>query len=510
LNAGIYNIDSTLYVKYDGVVLRGVGDGDNPANSTIIFARGNKPAQRQVIRLGSWLTVTGEEIKNTRTNITDNIVEVGALSFNVEDATQYKVGDRIIVNHPSTQAWIDAVDKGGVPYPDPFDPTAPDERWVSGQNPITYNRFITSIIGNKIEIDAPVFYTLNKSLSQSYIFKADMIGIINQVGLENLRIDVETLGGIDENHAWDCAYYRSCENAWAKNCTFIHFGLSGILTRACYRSSFINCKSIDPVSLIEGGRRYNFNSDPYSQLNLFSNCYASNGRHSYVSNGGSTVSGIVFQNCVSEGAYTQSEGHQNWTNGMLYDNHKDINPNYNLLLALFNRTGSGFGHGWSAVQSVLWNCDVDASSGIIGLQKPPTSQNYAIGCFAKTITGRPLSSTNFTVGYNEGQNRAGLVPSSLYEAQLKARKTIDTVSEITKQKKIRIFPSTVNDTLNIEFDGDPQEGQIRIFNMNGDIVYKRKIYENIVYLQLRDLTTGIYLLEFKSTLSTFTMKFTKS
>ena len=84
------------------------------------------------------------------------------------------------------------------------------------------------------------------------------------------------------------------------------------------------------------------------------------------------------------------------------------------LLGLYNRVAMGTGHGWAAVNSVVWNADVDASYGVIGLQQPPTAQNYAIGCQAKKITDTPVQATSFPLGYVEGQNQTGVEPQSLY------------------------------------------------------------------------------------------------
>ncbi len=423
LEAGTYDVYGSLNVKYDGVVLRGVGEGSNPANSTIIYARGNTPHQRTVLVLGNnGSRIDGRKIiSNTQTNITDDIVMSGSNSFTVENPALYTVGDRIIIRHPSTQAWIDAIDRGGVPYPDPYDLAAPDERWTEGKYEILYHRYIKKISGNVITVDAPVFYTLNKSLSQSYIYKPNMDGLVYQVGLENLRIDIENAGGVDEDHAWQSARFKNCEDAWAKNCTFLHFGQSGIITEACYRSTFTHCTANDPVGVVTGERGYNFNTYYYSQLNLFSHCYARGGRHHYVSNGEATVSGNVFLRSTSDAINNANEGHRQWTQGMLYDNHKEVNLVRDFVLGLYNRVGWGTGHGWAAVNSVLWNCDVNRTRGVIGLQKPPTAQNYAIGCMAKSITKKPLNATDFTLGYVEGHNKADLQPQSIYEAQLQER-----------------------------------------------------------------------------------------
>lgn len=511
LEAGRYEVYGSLYVKYDGVVLRGVGDGTDPANSTIIYARGNTPAQRTVITLGNTSQINGtKQISNTLSNITDDVVEVGSFTFSVENPGLYAVGDRIVIYHPATQAWVDAVDKGGVPYPDPSAPTNPDERWKAGQLPILFHRYIKAIEGNRIKIDAPVFYTLNKSLSQSYIYKPNMTGLIQQVGLENLRVDIETAGGTDENHAWQAARFKSCENAWAKNCTFIHFGQSGIITEACYRSTFTHCNAIDPVAIITGERMYNFNTYVYSQLNLFSHCYASKGRHHYVSNGTSTTSGNVFLRCVSDATNSVAEGHRQWTQGMLYDNYKEINMKRDFVLGLYNRVAHGTGHGWSAVHSVLWNCDVDLSYGKIGLQKPPTAQNYAIGCFAKTITGNPISTTNFQLGYVEGHNQPGLYPGSLYEAQLYARMLLSSTEERkVSLQTIRVIPSICGDKIRISLNGIMTDSLITVRDISGKIVATGKTENSIADIQTSHLTSGVYLVESRNREYLASVKFIK-
>ena len=433
LNAGEYNIYGTVYVKYDGVVLRGVGMSADSTTSTILYAKGNSPEKRDLVVLGNptKFVIGKNQLKGTKRFITDEKVNVGSNSFNVENADLYQVGDRIMINHPCTQAWIDAVDKGGVLFPDPLSPNEPDERWTVNQLPIVYNRYVTAVDGNKITIDAPVFYTLDKSLSQSFVYKPDMDGLVYNVGLENLRIDIETKGGTDENHAWSAASYKSCENAWAKNCTFIHFAYSGIVTEACTRSTFTNCTAIDPVGIVTGSRMYNFNNSAYSQLTLFVNCFANNGRHHFVSNGTSTASGNVVLRSFSEGSRMVNEGHRQWTQGMLYDNLKETKLRRDFVIGFYNRINAGTGHGWSAVHSVLWNCDIDSTRAIIGLQQPPTAQNYAIGCFAKTIGGTIYGQT-LPAGYIEGQNKAGLFPTSIYEAQLKARLENKKTSKVKK------------------------------------------------------------------------------
>jgi hypothetical protein len=254
---------------------------------------------------------------------------------------------------------------------------------------------------------------------------------------------------------------------------------------------------------------YNFNTYLYSQLNLFSDCYARNGRHHYVSNGTSTTSGNVFLRCTSDAANSVNEGHRQWTQGMLYDNHKDINMKRDFVLGLYNRVAMGTGHGWAAVHSVLWNCDVNESYGKIGIQKPPTAQNYAIGCFAKSITGVPISNSNFPIGYVEGKNTAGLEPASLYEAQLAERKNTTSAQTKTSQTELKIYPTLVDNEIRVKFNQNTQQKLIRIISLTGTTVKEIQTNESFIIIQASSLATGLYLLECKTNGEIFSEKFIK-
>ena len=53
LQAGEYEVAGTIRLNHAGVVLRGVGDGANLGNNTVLRAVGNTPADRPVIVVGS-------------------------------------------------------------------------------------------------------------------------------------------------------------------------------------------------------------------------------------------------------------------------------------------------------------------------------------------------------------------------------------------------------------------------------------------------------------------------
>jgi hypothetical protein len=514
LTAGTYEIRGTIKFGVDGVVLRGVGDGADTATNTILWATGNSPNQRTVLVAGGGAaTKWGDEVPNTRTDIITDSVLVGSNVFEVADASKFSIGDNIIIYHPCTAEWLAAIDSGGTYWYLPGAEPGVDVPWEVGSQPIVFNRFIKDIQGNIITIDTPVFNHLIRSLSQSYIYKYSRSGLRTQIGIENLRIDIETRGGVDEAHAWTAIDLFQIEDAWVRNCTMLHFGHSGVRTNTATRITIENCKALDPVSQIEGERRYNFNVYTASQQVLFKNCHASNGRHHYVSNGTSWTSGCVFLDCTSQGAYTSSEGHRRWSTGLLWDNVIELDgprPGYNpRLLGLYNRGHYGTSHGWGLAHSVAWNCDV--AQGDLIVQQPPTAQNYAIGCKGKNVTGKnPPAPFDAPDGYIEGTNESGLEPRSLYEAQLAERLATQvsigqTASDIVNKPVSFVlyqnYPNPFNPTTNIQFDVF-RKGlfTISIYNIRGEKI-QSLISENLqpgshqIQWQATDLPSGVYFMK---------------
>ncbi|MFC1619536.1 FlgD immunoglobulin-like domain containing protein [Candidatus Neomarinimicrobiota bacterium] len=423
LEPGTYEIRGTMNLGYDGVVLRGSGDGDDPVTNTILWATATTPGSTVLIAGGGGTSKWSDAVPNSTTDIISDSVLVGSRSFEVADVSAYAVGDNIIIYHPGTAAWLEAIDYGGTHSGEPDAEPGVDVPWTVGSQPIVFNRYIQAIEGKTITIDAPVFNHLIRSLSQSYIYKYARGNLRKQIGIEDLRIEIEAAGPTDENHPWNAIDLYQIEDAWVRRCTMSGFVLSGIRTNTATRVTVEDCRAIDPISIIEGGKRYNFNVYTASQLILFKDCHATNGRHHYVSNGTSWTSGCVFVDCTSQGAYTSSEGHRRWSMGLLFDNHVELDgprPGLNpRLLGLYNRGHYGTSHGWAAAHSVAWACDMN--NGDLIVQKPPTAQNYVIGCLSNggQITGtKPPASFDEPEGYIEGSNNPGLHPRSLYYAQL--------------------------------------------------------------------------------------------
>ena len=413
LNAGVYEIHGQLSVNQSGIVLRGIGDGTDSTQNTILKGIGDQPTQRDLIIAGNpVISDWKDRIPNTTTNITNPFLPAGSRSVQLADVANFAIEDEIVVYQPSTANWLQSINYGD---------TADDAPWAPGQIDLYYQRKIVDIIAadNKIILNAPIYDHLDNSLVQSIIYKLDEPNIRSNIGVEDLRIVIETDGPETENHVKNGILLKGVQNSWVQGVTVLHFMYAAIYTRAATNVTVRDCQGLTPHSQITGARRYNFDVDAYSNNILFEKCHASYGRHSFVSNGTSSASGIVFHDCTTEHDYNASEGHRRWSQGMLFDNITFTEPETTNLLGLYNRGDYGTGHGWAAVNSVAWNVNLNSTIKRILIQKPPHRQNYAIGCQALLTNvhrfTQPIGAVDVA--------RKTVIPNSLYQAQLSDRLT---------------------------------------------------------------------------------------
>ena len=415
LGPGTWNV-TELVIDADGVVLRGEGK-----ELTILQNTDNKAA-KQVIRVGpeissSFPTELWDDGKGgSHCEITSPVVNVGESSLELASGHDLKTGDRIIIEHPCTQEWLAAIG-GGAPGP---------KQWPVGSVPIRYYRYVTTVKGNAVTIDAPVMYSLVKKLAKCTVYNYSAI-TRKLIGIENMTIDADiSSDNFNENHAKACIQTQRAENCWFRNIRTQNFYSSGFYLIESSRITVLNCEAIDPHSKITSSRRYNFQIRG-GQLVLFKNCYAKKGRHCFVGGGHGMDSGIVFLNCTAVDNYAATEdGHQRWVNGTLFDNcvfsQKNVPEEGNTfdpkMLWLGNHGINSNGHGWASCTTVAYKCTVN-SPGYAIIAKPPTGMNYEIDC-----TG-DFRSDHFAHGdYPGALNIAtsGTLPESLFEAQLKQRK----------------------------------------------------------------------------------------
>jgi hypothetical protein len=425
LKAGEYRLAGQIRISASGVVLRGEGIGPT---GTILRATGTARRYDPLLPYGDGLVqlegaipggtswrggddFAGLAVAGTEHNITDNYVPVGARSFHVDSVAGLKAGDSVIVDRPSTAAWIHDLGMDG-----PLNP------WLPGTKNLISDRVITQIDANTnlITVDAPLTDALEKQYGGGTIFKYDFPGRINHVGVEDLSgvsdynpsvLDKDG-HSVDENHAWTFISLAGVDNAWVRHVTAEHFAFSAVDVQKMSKwVTVADSANFDPVSQITGGRRYSFEIG--GQLTLVENCYARHGRHDFVLH--STVPGPnVFLDCRADQAYDESGPHHRWDTGVLFDNvvvHGTTEPGHRTAGSLeAHNQGMTDGHGWSGANLVFWDCTADR----IDVGKPPTAQNWAIGdttAVAPAPTG---------TGFIESSNKP-VAPDSLYHAQLADR-----------------------------------------------------------------------------------------
>ena len=413
LKAGKYLIAGTIRIKASGIVLRGEGDGEDTLKNTVLVATGNVPALRNVIEVGFSSTGTDwrQAVGGIKTKIVSSFLPSGTKTIQVENSQNYKIGDTIGLYHPSTYFWLKRIDFGGPDTDEPWTVTAVD---------MYYLRHIVAIDRNqhKIKLDVPLFDHFDREFVQTEIFKVSLPGNVTEVGVENLRVDIATNGVFDEAHAKSALAFNGAENVWVKQFTGLHFYYAAVDFTKTNFATVIQSKGLEPHSTIDGERRYNFNVGAYTSNILFTQCHTTEGRHSYVSNGASTASGIVFHRSTSQGDHNSSEGHRRWSQGLLYDNIAFSKVNNQILIGLYNRGSYGTAHGWSTTSGVAWNVTSDRPTyNQAVIQKPPFHQNFAIGGNI-TFTGNHRFSQ--PPGYMEHAFKQ-VNPQSLYDEQLKIR-----------------------------------------------------------------------------------------
>lgn len=396
LKKGTYHVPGTLRIATGGIVLRGEGDHES---GTKIIASGK--GKRNLLEIKG--TGKIEEIEGSRKKIVDGYVPVGATSFTLELTKDLKVGDNIILFRPGTSKWITDLKM------DQIEERHNTKQWQAEDYDLEFERVITKIEGNTVSIDNPVVMPIETKYGGGYIYQYRFDGRIAEVGIEHIYFESEYADDIDEDHGWVAIAMGKIENGWVRNVTSRYFGYACVsLDPDAKQITVKDSKSLEPISIIRGGRRYSFDNN--GQLNLFMNLHATEGRHDYVT-GQKVLGPNVFYNCTAKNAHGDIGPHHRWAVGTLYDNIVTDGP-----INVQDRGNWGSGHGWSGVTQVIWNCTASQAT----VQNPwVTGKNYCIGFTGKQTQGR-LSGR--PAGEWEGLNQPGLNPASLYMAQLKARK----------------------------------------------------------------------------------------
>lgn len=378
LAKGRYRLGEPVRIAASGIVLRGEGGGKN---GTLLFGTGRK--SYNLIEAGGG--AGAEEVKAAAaaaampagSRITDSYVPVGARTFTVESAAGFKPGDLVLLRRVGNTEWIREIGMDRI-MPRSSNP-ASTKQWKPFV--LSFERVVTKVEGSRVTVDAPLACAIDQKWGGGSLAPATDTGRIENVGVENLRAECvydpakkaknknqEYLS--DEAHANYIVSFRNIKNAWARDlqARYLGHGVASI-ARGSKWITVQDSSSIDPISVITGGRRYPFNIS--GQLCLVQRCYARDARHAFTVGGGQICGPNAFVDCTAEQNHATSEPHQRWSVGGLYDN-------VNAAMAFQDRQWMGSGHGWAGANYVVWN-----GKGSVVAQQPPTAQNFVIG-FAGT------------------------------------------------------------------------------------------------------------------------------
>jgi hypothetical protein len=398
-----------LFITNSGVVLRGQGAGDG---GTILFAAGED--RRTLVRIcGRKNRELGEPQQ-----IADDYVPVGATSFQLKNSAPLKPGDEILITRPSTKEWIEQL---GMTE---FGGGQGDWRltWKPGSRDLVWDRVVTAVESNRVTLDAPITTALDQP---ARINPIRPVGRIAQAGVENLTLEsaFDSANSKDENHSWCAVTVENAADSWVRQVTFKHFAGSAVaIYESCRRVTVEDCSSLAPVSEDGGYRRHTFFT--MGQQTLFLRCFAEHGRHDF-SVGHCAAGPNAFVQCEAAEALGDSGAIESWAGGTLFDNVR-IDGNG---LSLANRGSAGQGAGWSAANSVLWNC----SASVIRCEKPPGAQNWAFGSWGEFAGDGAWRSSNNSIK-----------PVSLFAAQLAAR--------LGSSSKIQLMPRATDESSNPTLD----------------------------------------------------------
>ncbi len=391
IKAGHYSLENILAIRESGVILKGEGQG---LNGTVLHS--NPRVDHTIISI---LGSSGIKIdEHSEQTITTNYVPVGSYSFEVEDATDFEIGDKIVITRTPNQVWIDTL---GMDQETLCEGDTDCRGWTPSDYTIDHERVITAIAGNTISINIPMVDVIEKGYGGGSIAKIQSSRRISKCGVENMRIQSFYDRNSDESHAWTAVRLKDSENCWVKQVTGQYLAYSTVNIESANFTTVQDCAYIDPKSQVTGGRRYPF-AIQKGLGNLFQRCYAINGRHDFVT--GSKVTGPnVFLDGLAESTRSDIGPHHRWATGTLFDNLRGGSTR------VWNRGNFGTGHGWAGAQTMFWN--IASYTGEFRVDSPHGSMNWGIGCVGTNQTGE---------GYWESWG-SHVQPRSLYVQQLEDR-----------------------------------------------------------------------------------------
>lgn len=412
LEKGIYEVQGSLKINTSGVILRGSGMTED---GTVLFGAG-KSRETLVSVEGTGLRQNSAPLK-----LADVYHPVNSKEITLADKHNFKVGQTIVIHRPSTQNWIEAL---GTAH---FGGGLTSLGWKPGDRDLEWDRTIVAIQGNKLILDAPITTALDPLFGGGTVSSYQWPERIKETGVENMlmRSAFNPENKKDEDHRWMAISLNNVTDAWVRQVKFEHFAGSAVqLLSGTKRVTVEDCISVAPISEIGGMRRYTFYT--MGQQTLFQRCYAEDGYHDFAV-GYCATGPNVFVQCESSLPHSFSGAIDSWASGVLFD---IVNVD-GQALSYLNRSQDAQGAGWTAANSVFWQC----TASLINNFAPPTANNWAFGSWSQ------FSGDGYWNESNEHIN-----PRSLYYAQLTER----IGNEVAKRTFLMEVPTEASSSPKVE------------------------------------------------------------
>ena len=451
--AGRFRITRSIAVPYDNVSILGAGSKrtliDVPATYRAaddlyegVFTMGKAVGQdtRRWIDRGD---VLGQ--------VEESIFE-GDIAVTLTDAAAVTVGDWIVVQQYFWPELVAANDDSAT-WPsyryDVFPPAGSPDRGSS----FTYLRQVTAKVGNRITLDAPIPFTLDRSHNAIGIRSALRQGGTSiapraNVGIAGLALtfadNVNGAGGLPSGRG---VYFEGVRDGWVYDVQIHNFAISGIVVESSARVTVLRSAVSRAQDYRTGGYGYGITVDDSQNVLVRSN-YAELSRHNFL-NRGALDSMVVFSRNASAGARVNGDDqHYRTSHAMLWDRH---DMRHGTALTLGYRGSDSSQAQECNLSSVVWNPHDDgyrggANGGFISINPSSSGQSMVVGgtgrypvidASREPSAGQAIGSiTGLQVGFvkeaaapgSQDQNvlyeslrSPGLVPESLYEGLLTRR-----------------------------------------------------------------------------------------
>ena len=404
LAAGTFSCKGTITISASGIVVRGSGSG---AGGTTIMMTGDKHSAIIISGMGNYENSEAEKRYNeVSAKITNAYLPSGAAEFDVDNASQFSVGDMIAIHRPAPDNWVhfmgmDNLVRDGKP-----------QTWIGKSRNEVAERKITAISGNRISINIPLSDSYNAAYLNppgTIVRKMSTDHRITQVGIENLHIQCAPLE-VDYGHAPYSGIRIEGDNCWVKDVYFEE--TMNTTTLAGNHITMQQVKVTHTFPNLGASKPTDFSIE--GSCNLIDRCEVSGGNTYFVWTGSLVTGPNVILNSIFRGHGSRIQPHQRWSTGLLVDN--CVVPDGGI--DFMNRGVAGSGHGWTMAWAVAWNCI--AKTYII--QNPPGAMNWAIGCKgAREQTARLFDSSPILGEGTFDSHGMPVAPQSLYLAQLAER-----------------------------------------------------------------------------------------